>query len=154
MLTGCGRMLGCSPGTGNTSVALPVRGGLPSKVKKFPLTFWPVPSAAMASASSCVIVAHCAVPSGRGGATGGTRTSLIIHPSYQPDSLLMTNSPETSVNMSMNAPGSAGAVGGPGFGHIPARDAPMVGRPPLAALAAVGMAVSLIPGILAVNTFG
>src|SRR5262245_61665162 len=85
MLTGWGRVFGCSPGTGKTSVALPVRGGLPSKVKKYPVTLLPVPSAPMASASSCVIVAHCAVPSGRGGATGGTLTSLIIHPSYQPD---------------------------------------------------------------------
>src|SRR5438094_320361 len=47
-----------------------------------------------ASASAAVIVPNVAapVPSDRGGALFGTVRSWIIHPSYQPLSLLLTNS--------------------------------------------------------------
>src|SRR4029453_3661498 len=69
-----------------------------------------------AAASAEVIVPNWACPSGLGGPTSGTTRSWIIHPSYQPDSLLMTNNPEMSVKMSMHAPGSLGPVGGPGLG--------------------------------------
>jgi hypothetical protein len=80
--------------------------------------------------------------------------SLIIQPSYHPDSLLITNSPEKSMKTSMNAPGSAGSVGKPGFGSRVTRTEPMVGKPPLAALAAVGTALSLMPGTRLVKTLG
>src|SRR5262245_36497876 len=119
-----------------------------------PGMLFPRPRAAIAAASAAVIVPKRAVPSGRGGAMGGTLMSLIIHPSYQPDSLLITNNPEKSMKMSINARGSLGLVGNPGFGSNVTRTAPMVGSPPFAALAAVGIAPSLIPGMVAVNTLG
>jgi len=40
----------------------------------------------------------------------------------------MTNRPEMSVNMSMNAPGLFGSVGSPGLGSTTTRTAPIVGR--------------------------
>jgi hypothetical protein len=84
----------------------------------------------------------------------GTRRSLIIQPSYQPASLLMTNRPEKSMKTSMKACGSSGLVGSPGLGSNTTRTEPMVFRPPLAAFAAVRMTPSLMPGITAVNTLG
>ena len=42
--------------------------------------------------------------------------SWIIHPSYQPLSLLMTNNGEMSVKTSLKARGSFGSVGSPGLG--------------------------------------
>ena len=45
-------------------------------------------------------------------------------------------------------------VGKPGFGSSAMRTVPNVGRCPLAALAAVGIALSLIPGMMAVKIFG
>src|SRR5262245_64580276 len=83
----------------------------------------------------------------------GTITSWIIHPSYQPDSLLITNSPEMSVNMSTNAPGSLGSVGNPGLGSTTTRVAPRVGRSPFGPVA-LGATPSLMPGIVVVNTWG
>jgi hypothetical protein len=80
-----------------------------------------------AVASSWVIIPNCGVPSARSGPTSGTTTSWIIQPSYQPDSLLMTKSGEMSVKMSMNAPGSFGSVGNPGFGSSSRRTEPSVG---------------------------
>ena len=59
-----------------------------------------------------------------------------------------------SVKMSMNARGLSESVGRPGLGSSARRTDPMVGRPPLAAFAAVGMAVSLMPGTTLVNTLG
>src|SRR5437867_5206200 len=108
-----------------------------------------------ASASAAVIVPNVAapVPSDRGGALFGTVRSWIIHPSYQPLSLLMTNNPEISVKMSMNAPGSLGSVGKPGFGSTTNRTAATAGRPQFDPVA-VFMAVSLTPGITLVNTLG
>ena len=85
---------------------------------------------------------------------GGTLMSLIIQPSYQPDSLLITNNPEKSMNTSRNARGSSGSVGRPGLGSITIRIEPMVGNRLLAALAAVAMTPSLIPGMVAVKTLG
>src|SRR5436309_5398394 len=88
-------------------------------------TLLPVPIFLSISASRSVIVANCARPSGRGGAMGGTTRSWIIHPSYQPLSLLMTNSGEMSVKMSMKARGLLGSVGGPGLGSSTTRTAPI-----------------------------
>ena len=65
----------------------------------------------------------------------------------------MTKSPEISVNMSMNAPGSLGSVGKPGLGSNTTRTAPMVGRSPLGPVA-VGATPSLMPGIVVVKTLG
>ncbi len=56
--------------------------------------------------------------------------------------------------MSMKAPGSLGSVGSPGFGSSATRTAPSVGSWWLAAFAAVGIAWSLMPGMIAVKTFG
>src|SRR5690242_4454651 len=56
------------------------------------------------------MVPNGAWPSDPGAATSGTRTSLMIQPSYHPDSLLMTMSPHTSVKMSMSERGSAGST--------------------------------------------
>src|SRR4029077_2025829 len=53
-------------------------------------------------------VPNCAWPSGRGLATAGTVMSWIIHPSYQPLSLLMTNNGEMSVKTSLKARGLVG----------------------------------------------
>src|SRR5262249_6242888 len=155
MLTGCGTMLGWRAGSGKTSVRLPKRGASPSTVKNLPTSlFWPLPKEAMASKSAWVIVPNDAEPSERGGATGGTLRSLIIHPSYQPDSLLITNRPEHSMNTSIAARGSLTSVGRPGLGSKTTRTEPMVGNWPLAALAAVGIAPSLIPFMIAVKTLG
>ena len=85
--------------------------------------------------------------------TGATVRSWIIHPSYHPLSLLITNSPATSVNMSMNARTSLGSVGRPGLGSRTTRTEPMVGRPQSGPVA-VSIAVSLTPGIRLVNGFG
>src|SRR5215813_3211754 len=59
--------------------------------------------------------------------------SWIIQPSYQPLSLLITNNPEISVKMSINARGSVGSVGRPGLGSNTTRTAPTVGRPTVGA---------------------
>src|SRR5688572_12804272 len=133
------------------------RAAVPSSVKRRPGTgtLLPAPIVASTAASAGVIVPNRARPSASGGATAGTRRSQVIHPSYQPDSLLMTNRPEMSVNMSMNARGSAGLVGRPGFGSSVMRTAPSVGRPPLAKFAPVGITpLSLMPATMLVNTFG
>src|SRR5215471_8663426 len=79
--------------------------------------------------------------------------SWIIQPSYQPLSLLITNSPEMSVNTSMNAFGSLGSVGSPGFGSSTTRTDPMLGKPQLAWLAAVGKAASLMLGTMLVKSW-
>jgi hypothetical protein len=63
----------------------------------------PVPILARSSASRWVIAPNCACPSLRGGATLGTVMSWIIHPSYQPLSLSITNYGEMSVKTSLNA---------------------------------------------------
>src|SRR2546429_7846938 len=88
---------------------------------------------ANAAASAAVIVPTEAapLPSDRGGAMFGTVRSWIIHPSYQPLSLLMTNSGSMSVKTSMKAFGSLGSVGKPGFGSRAAGEVPVVGRPQL-----------------------
>src|SRR6516162_6732645 len=82
----------------------------------FPGTLLPVPILLRSAASRSVIAPNCACPSGRGGATDGTVMSWIIHPSYQPLSLLMTNKGEMSVKTSLKARGLFGSVGKPGFG--------------------------------------
>src|SRR5262250_684844 len=123
MLTGNGTVFDWT--VGNTSVAAGKRGGVPSTVKMFPGTLLPVPIAASAAASAGVIVPYGGWPPGSGAAIGGTRTSWIIQPSYQPDSLLMTKSPETSVKMSMKARTSSGSVGSPGFGSSTTRTDPI-----------------------------
>jgi hypothetical protein len=64
----------------------------------------------------------------------------------------MTKSPEMSVKMSMNASGSSGSVGKPGFGSSASRTDPIVGSSWLAQLAAVG-AIPLFKGVMAVKTF-
>src|ERR1700720_1920411 len=76
--------------SGKWSEALGKRGAWPSTVKTFPATLLPVPILFSISASRWVSVPNCAWPSGRGLATAGTVMSWIIHPSYQPLSLLMT----------------------------------------------------------------
>ena len=55
--------------------------------------------------------------------------SWIIHPSYQPLSLLMTNNGEMSVKTSLKARGLFGSVGSPGLGSRTTRTAPTVGSP-------------------------
>jgi len=91
----------------------------------------PVPIRERISASRWVIVPNWACPSLRGAATFATVISWIIHPSYQPLSLLMTNNGDMSVNTSLNARGSLGSVGSPGLGSSTTRTAPSVGRPQL-----------------------
>src|SRR5215475_12664988 len=99
-------------------------------VKILPGTLLPLPIAFRLAASAGRIVPNCAWPSARGvGLTAGTVRSWIIQPSYQPLSLLITNKPDTSVKTSMNARGSVGSVGSPGFGSSTTRTAPIVGRP-------------------------
>jgi hypothetical protein len=65
----------------------------------------------------------------------------------------MTNSPEMSVNTSMNVRTSSGSVGKPGLGSTTSRTAPMVGNPAFAPVA-VSIAVSLTPRMRLVNTLG
>ena len=65
----------------------------------------------------------------------------------------MTNRPPTSVKTSMNARTSFGSTGRPGFGSRTTRTAPMVERPQSGPVA-VSIAVSLMPGKIAVNGFG
>ncbi len=79
--------------------------------------------------------------------------SRMTQPSYQPDSLLMTKSPETSVNMSRKARGSFGSVGSPGLGSRTTRMVPMVGKSPFGPVA-VGLVPSFIPGIVVVKMLG
>src|ERR1700736_1988676 len=100
--------------SGKWSEALGKRGAWPSTVKTFPATLLPVPILFSISASRWVTVPNCAWPSGRGLATAGTVMSWIIHPSYQPLSLLMTNNGEMSVKTSLKARGLFGSVGSPG----------------------------------------
>ena len=114
--------------SGQWSLADGKCGALPSTVKMAPGMLLPLPILASAAASAAVMVPKVAWPSDRGAATSGTVTSWISQPSYHPDSLLMTNRPEMSVNMSMNAPGSFGSVGSPGLGSTTTRTAPSVGR--------------------------
>ena len=114
---------------GNLSDALGKCGALPSTVKICPGTLLLVPIFLRISASPAVIVPNAARPPGRGGAAGGTMMSWIIYPSYQPLSLLMTNSGEMSVNTSLKARGSLGSVGSPGLGSRTTRTAPIVGSP-------------------------
>ncbi len=109
--------------------------------------------AARALASAAVSVPKAACPSVRGAAAFGTVTSWIIQPSYQPDSLLITNRPETSVQMSMKAPGSLGSVGRPGLGSSDTRTEATVGRSPFGPVA-VGATPSLRPLIVVVNWLG
>src|SRR4030095_7596339 len=99
---------------------------------------------ASAFASAAVIVPNCACPSARGGAIEGTTMSCNIQPSYQPDSLLMTNMPEISVKKSLKDSTSFGSVGNPGLCSSVRRTEPMVGSPPLAQLHAVGTTPLLI----------
>src|SRR6267142_1834873 len=58
-------------------------------VKTFPVVALLSPIFWRILASAAVIDPNCAWPSARGGATAGTVMSWIIHPSYQPLSLLM-----------------------------------------------------------------
>src|SRR6516165_6765785 len=97
-----------------------------------PGTLLPVPILARMSASRWVRVPNCAWPSLRGAATLGTVMSWIIQPSYQPLSLLITNSGEMSVKTSLKARGLFGSVGSPGLGSSTTRTAPTVGKPQLA----------------------
>src|SRR5712671_7991397 len=87
----------------------------------FPATLLPVPIRCRIAASRAVIVPNCACPSERGLATAGTVMSWIIHPSYQPLSLLMTNSGEMSVKTSLKARGFVGSVGSPALGSSTTR---------------------------------
>src|SRR3984893_9062394 len=95
----------------------------------FPATLLPVPIRCWIAASRAVIVPNCACPSERGLATAGTVMSWIIHPSYQPLSLLMTNSGEMLVQTSLKARGFVGSVGSPDLGSSTTRTAPTVGSP-------------------------
>src|SRR6516165_5037267 len=97
----------------------------------FPGTLLPVPILFTTSASRWVIVPNCAWPSGRGLAMAGTVMSWIIHPSYQPLSLLITNNGEISVKTSLKARGLLGSVGSPGLGSSTIRTAPTVDNPQL-----------------------
>ena len=54
--------------------------------------------------------------------------SWIIHPSYQPLSLLMTNNGEISVKTSIKALGSLGSVGSSAWAPATTRTAPTVGE--------------------------
>src|SRR6267143_787438 len=118
--------------SGKWSLGLGECGAFPSTVKKLPATpLFPVPMAASSAWSSGVMVPNCALP-WTAAPTGATRRSWIIHPSYQPLSLLMTNSPRMSVKTSMNALGLSGSVGRPGFGSTTSRTPPMVDRPQFA----------------------
>src|SRR6266516_1061705 len=139
--------------SGQWSEALGNRTAPPSTVKIWPATLLWSPIAARALASASVSVPKAAWPSARGGAALGTTTSWIIQPSYQPDSLLITNRPDRSEKMSTNAPGSLGSVGRPGFGSSATRTEPIVGRSPLGPVA-VGATPSLMPLTVWVNTFG
>ena len=85
-------------------------------MKMFPATLLPVPIRCRIAASRAVIVPNCACPSVRGVATAGTVMSWIIHPSYQPLSLLMTNSGEMSVKTSLKARGFVWIGRKPGLG--------------------------------------
>src|SRR5713226_7334097 len=85
--------------------------------------------------------------------TLGTVRSWIIQPSYQPLSLLMTNSPEMSVKTSLNARGLFGSIGSPGLGSSTTRTAPTVESPQLPPVT-VNCTWSLIPGNFVVKTFG
>ena len=58
--------------------------------------------------------------------------SWIIHPSYQPLSLLMTNNWERSMKTSLKARGFVGSEGSPGLGSSTTRTVPIVGRPQFA----------------------
>ncbi len=104
------------------------------------------PFACNAVASACVMVPNWARPA-RGSASWATTRSWIIQFSYHPDSLLMTFSPAKSAKVSMAALTLLGSSGLPGSGSMTTRMAPMA---PLAG----GVAVSLMPGICAVKTFG
>ena len=88
---GSGRHWSACRGSGRTRSGS--EGALPSTVKMFPGTLLPVPILCEDRRHrAAVIVPNCAWPSARGAATAGTVMSWIIHPSYQPLSLLMTNS--------------------------------------------------------------
>src|SRR5439155_19868347 len=108
-----------------------------------------------AGASEAAIGPKVAGPvrSYRDGAMLGTVRSWIIHPSYQPLSLLMTNSGSMSVKTSMKVRGLLGSVGRPGFGSRTTRTVPIVGSPQLAPVTD-SCTASLTPGIRVVNTFG
>src|SRR6266849_8592245 len=99
------------------------------------------------------MVPYSARPLDLGGATRGTFKSWIIHPSYHPDSLLITHRPEISVNTSMAARTSSGFVGRPALGSKTTRTEPIVGNCPLGPVA-VGLVPSLIPGTIVVKTLG
>src|SRR6202040_846570 len=120
----------------------------------FPGTLLPVPILLRSAASRSVMAPNCACPSGRGGATDGTVMSWIIHPSYQPLSLLMTNKGEMSVKTSLKARGLFGSVGKPGLGSKTTRTAPTVGRPQFPPVAVNCTFPSFTPGIMAVKTLG
>ena len=80
--------------------------------------------------------------------------SWIIHPSYQPLSLLMTNNGEMSVKTSMKARGSFGSVGSPGLGSSTTRTAPTVGSPQFPPVTVSCTLPSFTPGIMVVKTLG
>ena len=123
-------------------------------MKMFPATLLPVPIRCRIAASRAVIVPNCAWPSGRGVATSGTVMSWIIHPSYQPLSLLMTNSGEMSVKTSLKARGFVGSVGSPGLGSRTTRTTPTVGSPQFPPVAVNYTLPSFTPEMMAVNTLG
>ena len=75
-----------------------------------------------------------ACPSLRGGATLGTVTSWIIHPSYHPLWLFITNNEEMSVKTSLKARGSFGSVGRPGLSSPTTRTHRPVGNPQFASV--------------------
>ncbi len=140
--------------SGKWSDALGAWGVSPSTVKKCPGTLLPLPMALSTAASSGRTVPNCAWPSARLVLlTEATVKSWIIHPSYHPLSLLMTNRPEMSVKTSMKALASLGSVGSPGLGSSTMRTAPTVGRPQLAPVA-VNCTLSFTPGNIFVKTFG
>src|SRR4029077_14229606 len=117
-------------------------------------TLLPVPICFNIVASAGRMTPNWAWPSCLGVAlTLGTVRSWIIQPSYQPLSLLITNSPEMSVNTSLNARGLFGSVGRPGLGSNTHRPHPTVESPQLPPVT-VNCTWSLTPGEIVVKTFG